>query len=186
MVNRIRRVTKATAIIVVAVPLMMGGCAGISSAFNPEFLQALGTTASAASIPGEAPAVLVVVENNTGRPIEFRAAWRDSNDEAAERTGRLASGNSSGEVLVCPIPEITMGDIGNLGATGAIVLLGDGSSADAFIEVEPFAVVLEEGVHYECGDEVRFSVENSAATLSGYRIFATVTHAGVQSSASAN
>lgn len=165
---------------------VIGGCAQAGSLFSPTFLQAFGVSQQAASLPGEAPALLVTVENKTSRHVEFLFSWRDSNDEVQSRNGGVDAGQPNGTMLVCPIKEVTLGDIGNLGATGAIVLLGSGTAADAFIEVEPFARLLEEGVHYDCGDEVKFTIEPSTATLSGYQIFARVTHSGLQSSGDPN
>jgi hypothetical protein len=46
--------------------------------------------------------------------------------------------------------------------------------SDPYIDVEPFGIVLQEGLNYECGDAITFSVQRSTETLSGYQIFAYI------------
>ena len=160
--------------------LFAGGCVDIQSAFNPAFLQAIGVGESAATVPGEAPAIVIEVENGTPRLIEFRVTWRDAEGEIQERTDALGVGQKYAEALICPIEEVTLGDVGNLDATGAIVRLGGGTFDDPYVEVEPFGVLLQEGINYDCGDVITFTILPSSATLSGYQSFAYIRRSGAQ------
>jgi hypothetical protein len=160
--------------------LVADGCADIQNLLNPTFLQAIGVRESAASLPGEAPAVVIEVENGTQRVIEFRITWRDADAEIHERNGTLGVGEKYAEALICPVVEMTLGEVGNLDAIGAIVRLGGGSADDPFVEVEPFGVLLQEGINYDCGDMITFTILPSSATLSGYQSFAFIRRSGAQ------
>ncbi|GAF86848.1 unnamed protein product, partial [marine sediment metagenome] len=49
-----------------------------------------------------------------------------------------------------------------------------------YIEVEPFGVLLQEGINYDCGDVITFTILPSSATLSGYQSFAFIRRSGTQ------
>jgi hypothetical protein len=164
----------------IALALLMAGCADPFSFFNPQFIQTLGVGQTVANLPGEAPAVLVEVDNQTNRPIEFLLTWRESEGEVERLTGGLAPELKDGLVLFCPLEEVTLGDVSDLDATGAIVRLGNGESNDPLIEVEPFGVLLQQGVNYDCGDSITFTVLPSSASLSGYQVFAFIRRSGAQ------
>ncbi len=157
----------------------LAGCVGLTEFLNPTFLAALSPGGGVADAPGEAPLVVIEVENGTSRVVEYRLTWRDSEGDISERTGTLAAGDKYGEAVICPVDEMTLGDVSNLNATSAVVRLGDGSSTAPFIEVEPFGVLLQDGINYNCGDVVTFRVLPSQATLSGYQVFAFIRRAGV-------
>jgi hypothetical protein len=159
---------------------LLGGCAGVGSFFNPAFLQVLGVGEQAASLPGEAPAVVLAVENATQHVIEFRVTWRDLEGRIQERTRALAVGEEYSEALICPVQEMTLGDVSNLDDIGAIVRLGGGTANDPFVEVEPFGVLLQDGINYDCGDSVTFVIQPSSVTLSGYRVLAQIRRSGAQ------
>jgi hypothetical protein len=152
------------------------GCSG-TTLLNPDFLSALGFGGAAANIPGDAPSLLVEVENRTDRVVETLVSWRDGDSNVHARSIRLTAGTRRGEALICPIEEVTLGDVSALSRTGAIVRLGNGTNQDAFIEVEPFGILLQDGVNYDCGDAVTFAVVNSGETASGYQIFAFIQRA---------
>lgn len=158
----------------------IAGCGGVLSVFDSQFLTALGLNQGAAILPGEAPAVLLEVENRTSRVIEFRLTWRDSDGEIHERTRALAVEEKFAESVFCPVEEITLGDVSDLTATGAIVRLGIGGAQDAFVEVEPFGVLLQESINYDCGDSVSFQILPSSQTASGYQLFAFIRRSGAQ------
>jgi hypothetical protein len=163
------------------IALCLCGCLGTPEVINPAFFQSLGWTEVAADVPGEAPAIIIEVENGADRVIEFRMTWRDADGDINQRTGVLNVGEKYSEALICPIEEMTLGDVSNLDATGAVVRLGGGTSNDPYLEVEPFGVLLQEGVNYDCGDVVTFTVVRSSATLSGYQSFAYIQRTGAQS-----
>jgi hypothetical protein len=162
------------------IALGLCGCFAVGEIFNPTFFQSLGWTEVAADAPGEAPAVVIEVENGTSRVVEYRISWRDADTGIQERTGVLGLGDKYSESLICPVSEMTLGDISDTDAVGAIVRLGGGSSNDAFIEVEPFGLVLQEEINYDCGDVVTFAVLDSSATLSGYQTYAFIQRTGAQ------
>ncbi len=163
-----------------AMALGLCGCPSTQELLNPTVFQSLGVGTVAAGMPGEAPAVVIEVENGTERVIEFRVTWRDADGQIQERTEILGAGSKFSEALICPIEEMTLGDVGNLNDIGAIVRLGNGTTADAFIEVEPFGVLLQEEINYDCGDVITFTVLRSAATRSGYQSFAFIRRSGAQ------
>ena len=163
-----------------AIALCLCGCPSIQEFLNPTFFQSLGIGKVAADAPGEAPAIIIEVENGTERVMEFRLTWRDGDGQIHERTGILGVGDKYSEALICPIEEMTLGDVGNLNAIGAIVRLGSGTAFDAFIEVEPFGVLLQEEINYDCGDVITFTVLPSSVTLSGYQSFAFIRRTGAQ------
>lgn len=156
----------------------IGGCANFDI-LSPTLLQDLGLSSEVSSTPGEAPAILLEVENQTQSVVEMRVTWRDGNGERQERTRTLGAGAKYAEAVVCPVEEVTLGDVGNLDAVGAIVRLGGGGANDAFIEVEPFGVLLQEDVNYSCGDSVNFAIVNSNATRSGFQIIAFIRRAAL-------
>ncbi len=163
-----------------------GGCPVVGSLLNPELTSALGLSSRASELPGEAPAVVFEVDNQTGRPIEFTLSWRDADEQIQQRRRILPDGEKFAEAVVCPVSEVTLGDVSNPEAVGAIVRLGDGTPNDPFIEVEPFGVLLQDGINYDCGDVVTFAVRPSGATDSGFQIFAFIRRSGAQTFANAN
>lgn len=156
------------------------GCLSAASLLNPELLTSLGVTARASDLPGEAPAVVFEVTNQTGRTVEFLLSWRDANNDVQQRRRTLPAGETFSEVVVCPASAVTLGDVSNLQTVGARVRLGNGTENDPFVEVEPFGVLLQDGINYDCGDVVTFSVQRSNATDSGYRVFAFIRRSGAQ------
>lgn len=158
------------------------GCTGFGNVFNDEFLTQIGLGERVPTLPEEAPAITIEIENQTNRVIEYRISWRAGDADSLEffeRTGTLAEGDKLAEAVICPVSEMTIGDVSNLDAAGAIVRLGGGGPDDAFIEVEPFGVLLQNQVNYNCGDAVTFAIVPSAATSSGYQLFAFVRRSGV-------
>lgn len=147
--------------------------------FSPDFLDAVSPTGGVASIPGEAPALLVVVENRTTRVIETLVTWRDGDGTVSQRVIVLDPGEQQAEAVICPVEELTLGEVSDLTATGAVVRLGDGGGDDPIIQVEPFGVLLRDGANYDCGDRVRFTVAASGTNVSGYGISAFIQRSGL-------
>ena len=154
------------------------GCAGdITNLFNDEFLNQLGVTQRAATLPGAAPAIVVHVENRTNRTIDAVVSMRLGGDDVDSFLTNVPPGGSTGRVVLCPVTEITLGDIADLGRVGAVVRLGDGTPDDPTIEVEPFGVLFKDGANYDCGDSITFAVVQSSNTASGYQTIAFVQRA---------
>jgi hypothetical protein len=154
------------------------GCvSSIASLFNPEFLSDIGLGTRAASIPGAAPSILVLIENRTARVIDARLSWRIEGDRVETQVFTVLPDDSLGEALFCPVSELTLGDVGDLSALGAAVRLGNEGPNDPFVEVEPFGILLKDGANYDCGDAITFTVQPDSATLSGYRIYAFIQRA---------
>lgn len=158
--------------------LGLAGCGGLGSFLNPDFLTAVGLRQQAATLPGESPLVLVEVENRTARRVIAKLSVRTEADGVLQRNLDIPAGDTIGEAFICPVTEMTLGDVGDLDAIGATVRLGDETNLDPVIEVEPFGVILENSVNFDCGDRVTFAVQTSGATLSGYQIFAYVRRSG--------
>lgn len=157
------------------------GCAaGLSTFLAPEFLNEVGVGTRVAALPGDAPAVLLEVENRTGRVAEVQLQWREGDSDVGVLPELLDPGERVALALVCPIDEITLGDVSNLMLSGARIRLGDGGADDPFIDVEPFGVLLRDQANYNCGDIVTFAVIPSGATRSGYQIVAFIRRADAQ------
>ena len=158
--------------------LLLAGCTSALSLFDPAFLTALGLGSQVAGVPGDAPSLLVAVENNTDQILEAVVSYRTEDSGVITYSTRVAPGERTAQALICPIDELTMGDVSDITAIGALIRLGNGDSVDPYIEVEPLGVVLKDSVNYNCGDAITFSVQTSGASRSGYRIFAYIQRAG--------
>jgi hypothetical protein len=149
---------------------------------NPEFISSLGVQGRVASLPGQAPGLVVSVENRTTRAAEITVSYRDADDAVQTYTTYLEAGNSSGQMLVCPISEITIGSITDLRSSGARValvegLVGGDLNSVPTIDVEAFGTLLRQGVNYECGDAINFVLRASGTTSSGFEEIAFFEHA---------
>lgn len=155
----------------------LSGCASATAVFDQGFLNSLGLGFRSASLPGDAPALLVAVENRLGKPINVVVSYRDNESAVQNYFVNVQPSDKTARSLVCSISELTVGNVTNLDEPGASVTLGEGGANDPFIEVEPFGILLREGSNYECGDAVTFTVLASGDTLSGYRVYAFVERA---------
>jgi hypothetical protein len=162
--NRKRRLV----LLVWASGLVAIGCTSVTELLNPQFLGTVGSS-NVASLPGEAPAVLVTVQNQTSKNVEVTISYRSEKDTVQTYTAAVAAGESTAQALICPILEITLGDVTDLTRSGAIVRLGNGTADDPFVSVEAFGVLMKSGVNYNCGDALTFAVIPSSATTSGYQ-----------------
>jgi hypothetical protein len=182
--------TRRTAAVVTGLTLGVGlaGCGlldQVTNMFNPDLLSSLGLGGQVASLPGDAPGLLVAVENRTDRIAAMVVSYRDSANAVQTYTTQVAPNGKSAQMLVCPIGEITLGDVSNLKQSGARIFLLDTVAADPnavaaapFIEVDPFGVLLEDTVNYRCGDGLTFTVQSSSAASSGYQVFAFIRRSG--------
>ena len=158
-----------------ATVLTAGGCIGITDVFNPEFVQSV-QGSPVASLPGDAPAVLVSVENRTGFVVNADVSFRGADSQVQTYTNTIQSGVTTARALFCPVTELTLGDVSDL--DGARIILGNGNPlVDPFLEVEAFGVLLKENANFECGDEVTFSIIPSGDSLSGYQVYAFIQRA---------
>ncbi len=178
---------KLPAVIVgLALSAALAGCGALSltNVLNPDLLTSAGLGQKVATLPGEAPGLRVSVENRTGLWVQMVVAYRDNQDTVQNYTTTLAPGDSSSQMLVCPVSEITLGDLSNLRQSGALVYLtsagssGQNLAALPYVEVDPFGVLMRTGVNYDCGDEVRFAVQPSSVAQSGFQIFGYVRRSG--------
>lgn len=181
-------------LITVAVLLagLLPGCAALTDIISPDLLTTLTGGQFVNSLPDEAPGLLVSVENRTARWAEITVSYRDADGGVETYTTSLNPGNKSGQMLVCPVEEITLGSVTNLDTVGAVVALVQdttGFEVDEttgrfiglpLIDVEPFGVLLREGVNYDCGDSILFVVRPSTATPSGYETIAFFRRSGAR------
>lgn len=153
--------------------LLVTGCSNVAI-LNPDFLNELGFGATVATLPGNAPQLLVTAENRTDRTVEMVISYRDVDKTVQSFTAVLLPGEKTAQAIECPVTEMTLGDVSNLSQPGAAVRLGNGSASDPVIVVEPFGVLLRNQANYNCGDGVTFTVQVSGATKSGYQTFAYI------------
>lgn len=171
-----RVVRKTILFTAIAISIASGlGCG--AQLLDPDFLGALGLGERSASLPGDAPAVLIAVENRTGRVISAVVSYRAGTDRVSTSNYTVQPNGKVSEAFVCPISELTLGDVSNLDQIGAIVRLGNGGDTDPYIEVEAFGVLLKENQNYSCGDSITFTVSPSSDTRSGYRVIAYIQRA---------
>ena len=159
-----------------------GGALDVTNLFNPQLLSSLGLNGTVATLPGQAPGLLVTVDNRTSLWAGLTVAYLDPNGNSQTYTTTLAPGDTSGRMLVCPVQQITLGDLSNLQQSGAVVYLGSGGNLTSAptIDVEAYGTALRAGVNYDCGDEIIFAVVPSSATQSGYQTYAFFRRAGSQ------
>ena len=164
----------------------LAGCGALdpTNLINPDFLSALGLGTTAASLPGDAPGLLVSVTNQTTWWMTAQIAYRDVNDNVKTYTTTVAPGAKTGQMLPCPVKEITLGDLSNLATPGVRIYLADNTVTNSatianypFIDVDPFGVLLRNTVNYNCGDGLIFQVQPSSAARSGYQTFALINRA---------
>jgi hypothetical protein len=172
MSNISTKITPAVAVLL----SLLGGCSP-ADFLNEQFVSSI-VGGTAVNLPGNAPALLVGVENRVDRLVSVTVNYRDSNDALQTYTAVVEPGQRTAKALICPVPEITIGDLSNPSIVGALVFLGNGTPADPFIEVEPFGIPLQAGQNYDCGDGITFVVQYSTATKSGYQTFAYIQRAG--------
>jgi len=167
----------AIPVVVVGFALWTAGCGQALSIFDPGFVQTVAGSAQAATLPGDAPAIVLAVENRTSLTIEAQISYRVQSDVVETYTAVVQGGQKTAQAIICPIEEITLGDISDLSRVGARVRFGLGTDADPYIEVEPFGVLLKAGQNYDCGDAVTFVVTTSSQTRSGYQTIAYIRRA---------
>lgn len=175
-----RQYAISTAVLALATLPLATGCFTASDFINPDFLQATGVAASVANLPDEAPGLLVTVENQTDRAAAMDVSYRESDGNVVNYSVSLNSGDKSARMVVCPVQEITLGNVADLTKPGARIALvpnAQGSQLlDAptipYVDVEAFGVLLREGINYDCGDSLMFVVRPSRVTRSGYETIA--------------
>ncbi len=165
-----------------ALGVCVAGCTmDVASFLNPDLMSIVGGGTEVATLPGDAPGLLVSVENRTDRWIRMVVSFRDPEDEADAFTEYVQPGQKTGRMLDCPVSQITVGDTSDLDLSGARVYPIENRSNSVaallsapFIEVDPFGNLLRDDVNYDCGDSLLFTVEASSASQSGYRVFAYI------------
>jgi hypothetical protein len=170
------RIRKGVLGVAVGGALLLAGCTDLSAVLSQDLLDLLGG-GSVATLPGNAPAVLLAVENAAEYPAEVTVSYRTAANAVEQYTVTIDSGQRTAQALACPITEMTVGDLSDPAVSGVVVRLGAGTTVDPFVVVEPFGVIMKEGANFDCGDSVTFRVVRSSATLSGYRVFAFVQRA---------
>jgi hypothetical protein len=149
-------------------------CISPASLLAPELVDALSGSGSVASLPGNADALLVAVENRTDRVAEILISYRDSANGVQTYTAIALAGSRTATALPCPVNEITVGDVTNLANSGVQIILGQGGVDDPRLVVEPFGVLLRNDVNYTCGNEITFAVLPSSVSRSGFQVYAFV------------
>jgi hypothetical protein len=144
----------------------------------------LGVGDEVASLPNEAPGLLVSVENRTDRLAQMVVSYRDNLDAIDQFSVTLRPGDKSSQLLICPITEVTLGSVADLDRTGAVVALAPDLTGPIVnlpvLEVEPFGALLLEGVNYNCGDGLEFILRPSSTNRSGYETVALLRRSNAQ------
>ena len=94
------------------------GLLNFSEFLSADLLSSLGVGSKVASLPGDAPGLLVAVENRTSRPCQVQVSYRDANYTVTAYITNVPPGDRNAQMLVCPVAEITLGDVYNLDKIG--------------------------------------------------------------------
>lgn len=152
----------------------LAGCIGATDIFNESFINTVTGSEQVASLPQNAPFILLTIENRTNNLAEVEVTYRTTGAVVERLPATVEAGAKFAQAVPCPIDEITVGEITDLTVSGAVVRLGDGGADSPFVAVEPYGRLLTEGINYSCGDGVTFAVVSSTETASGYRVLAFV------------
>lgn len=168
-----RSATRIVRLAAIAVVGLLPACDSGLGLLNPDFVELLRPGSSAKGIPGDNPAILVYVQNLTDRWAVMTVSYRTGDDAVVQYSTSLNPGDKSGQVIVCPVTEITLGSVSDLSEVGVRVGARRGPlTADPlqepFIEVEPFGILLVEDVNFGCGDSLTFVVQPSDSSSSGF------------------
>jgi hypothetical protein len=175
MIARNRRVWGMLA---VGLAVVVAGCVPLGDLLNADFAASVLQSQRVSLLPGEAPGFLVTVRNQTNRVVEMVVSYRDGDGDVQNYTSLLDKGDKASQMLICPVEEITLGNVANLNESGVRVALVENVSSATdpsqvpSTEVEAFGVLLRSGVNYDCGDSIEFVVRPSSATRSGYETVA--------------
>ncbi|MBK9128612.1 MAG: hypothetical protein IPM13_12565 [Phycisphaerales bacterium] len=159
----------------------LAGCGEAGGILNPSFVAVLSGSDQAASVPGNAPGIVIYVHNQTDRWATMTISYRDQDGSVQQYTTTLNPGDKSGQLRLCPIEEITLGSVADLREVGVRVGASTGArpadlASAAVIEVEPFGVLLRDQVNYLCGDSLTFVVRPSTSRPSSASGFETLVY----------
>lgn len=153
----------------------LAGCTGFYEIFNSDVLGLFESGQSVSDLPGDAPGILVAVENRTTHTMRAVISYRDGDDNVRSYTTIIGAGDHTAQMLVCPIEEITIGSVTDLTTAGAVIYLSDPTDTTTsyddlpYVEVDAFGFLLQNDVNYACGDGLTFSVRADSTARSGYR-----------------
>jgi hypothetical protein len=163
---------------ILAGPFWLAGCLSGGSILNPDLVPTLTGNEQVASLPGNAPAVVIAFENQTTKAAFADVSIRFGDNEVETVSYSLVgAGFRLASAYPCPVSQVTVGDVSDPSVGGVgIYLAGTGNQGqtDTFTRVEPFGIILQEGATFECGDEITFALVPTNATPSGYRILAFI------------
>ncbi len=158
---------KNVAIAVLAVLGTVLGCNNMGTdSLNPQFMEVLGTPYAPVA-PGTAPFVVIRVLNMTDHQVIFYISIEPANGEPIQPiTANVNSGFDGGMALSCPIPRITLGDVTNRDATGALIVFDENTRQ----EIPALSKILRDGIDYFCGDLIVFAAIKDNSTVGGYSL----------------
>lgn len=169
---------KNVAIAVLAVLATVLGCTNIvSSSLNPQFLEVLGTPYAPVA-PGTAPFVVARVLNMTDHRVLFFVSFEPTSQEPGTFTFNVDADTDSGLVFSCPTHRLTLGDITNRDATGALIIFDDNTRQ----EIPALRKILRNGIDYFCGDLIVFAAIKDSSTVGGYSLIYGVLDGSTQPS----
>lgn len=163
--------------VVIGLGWAAGGCSLVGEFVSPDLLSGVGGSSRVTILPDEAPGLLVTVENRTTRAVLVVVSYRSGEENVETYTTALSAGDKSGQMLVCPVTEITLGSVSDLSQPGVRVALVEDAAGYAidqlpYLDVEPFGILLREEINYNCGDSILFVVRASGTARSGYETIA--------------
>ena len=137
---------------------------GIAGCLNPDFVtQASGGSPNPIA-PGDQRFVLVRVVNATQElTIDAVIGFNTPINPTGEITldGLDAINDELGVVLECPVTQISLGSITGLGAS---LLIRTTEGTILFVPATAFPFRLTEGIDYNCGDTLIFSIVDNPAS----------------------
>jgi len=152
---------------------------GVGLGCNPMFEQSLGRSSFTPTAPGGSDFVLVRFLNSANVPpgtgISFLASYRIGGGLPVSISGvgvsgqGLVQGQDMGQLVPCTMTVLTLGDTDDLDRPGAW-LVHNPPLDPVEQPLEPLGELLQNGVHFRCGDTVTFVAFADPDAPAGFRV----------------
>jgi hypothetical protein len=127
--------------------------------------------------PGLAPFIAMRAVNMTNQGVVFTLSWQHTGaSQPSQFQFRVGPDFNGGIVVACPVSRLTLGDVQNRDATGALIVFADNTRQ----EVPTLGKILLSDVDYFCGDLVIFAVMRDESTVGGYSVVYAVVDGSTQ------
>jgi hypothetical protein len=147
----------------------LGGAAAVLFGCNPNLGNLVGKSAGPVA-PGSAGLVLAHVVNATSSDAQvfvgFEAPLFFPQPIAGDFT--ILAGSEHGIVLPCPVRRLSLGELDDASADAIVLTLEDGGKVTLTSGAFPYQ--LQQGVDFNCGDTVLFTMIQDRTSASGITV----------------